>query len=162
MDSNLKLQSCVLETSSFPEYQTSSFPGYQTSSFPGSHTAERIKEHALNASENFGITGRVAAFVHDEAANMEAANRALRDHHQWHPLLLRHIVCKQQLAWHSTISSPSTLSWPNLENRSCILATVQKPQRSYSSEKRSFSSKCSDCGKIAQQDGTMHFSWWIV
>ena len=65
--SNWKLQSCVLETSSFL----------------GSHTADRIKQHALNASENFGITGRVGALVHDEAANMEAASRALREHHQW-------------------------------------------------------------------------------
>ena len=67
VDSNWKFQSCVLETSSFP----------------GSHTAERIKQHALNTSENFGITGTAAAFVHDEAANMEAASRAVSEHHRW-------------------------------------------------------------------------------
>ena len=72
-----------------------------------------------------------------------------------HPLLVQHIVCKQQLDMHSTISSPSTLSWPNLENWSRIFATVQKPEGSYSSEKRSFSS-------IAQTAATLWNSAFVL
>ncbi|KAK0143929.1 Zinc finger BED domain-containing protein 1 [Merluccius polli] len=49
-----------------------------TESLPGRHTADCLAEKSNGAVEQWGIEGRVIACVHDNAANIVAANRPTR------------------------------------------------------------------------------------
>ena len=68
IDSNWELRSCVLETSLFP----------------GRHTAENIAEKVSAAPQSLDVPRKsIVAVVHDEAANMMAAGRKLKEDYGW-------------------------------------------------------------------------------
>ena len=58
----------------------------ETKAFPGSHTGETISEHLLETASAFGISEKVSAVVHDQAANMCRSLRILNDRVGWESL----------------------------------------------------------------------------
>lgn len=67
------------------EWEMNSFV-LETSGFPERHTAINIADKLNHIADKYTITGKVAAVVHDNAANMVAALNLLHEKHGWESL----------------------------------------------------------------------------